>query len=165
MGGRIRLWIRGRGWFVLFAHHDTSSGGKTDQEKFLISRLIEVVHSILDAYIILLTSLIPIPIDSTPLTSPHSPSDSQPAAAGTTANQIQNRYLTASFPLPAYWTSSTLTQLKIQLHQSRAEGVGGRGKVDYGFPGVTARDGKDEAIGKMVEGLGKNESTVRFVFA
>jgi hypothetical protein len=136
----------------------------------------EVVHDILDMYIVILSSLaLGGDAASTPLASPHSPSDpASSMASAQSANSTQNRYLLPSFSLPSYWTSSTLTQLKIQLHQSRADGIGGRPKVDLQTPiettfGIGISDGaraggEKDAWLSLIEGLGKNEGTVRFVF-
>ena len=138
--------------------------------------MIEVVHNTLDMYITIISSLtLGGDASSTPLASPHSPSDPTTSmTSATTANQHQNRYLIPSFSLPSYWTTSTLTQLKIQLHHSRAEGIGGRPKIDLTTPidmtfgsGISdgaGLDGKKDAWLSLIEGLGKNEGTVRFVF-
>lgn len=134
---------------------------------------VEVVHAVLDMYIVVLSSLA-VDAAGTPLASPHSPSDPSTNMNSTAQTQTQNRYLAASFALPSYWTSSTLTHLKIQLHQSRAEGIGGREKVDMHTP-IEATFGNgigDDSVAgnsqgawlSLVEGLGKNEGTVRFVF-
>ncbi|KAH8084584.1 cyclin-like protein [Filobasidium floriforme] len=136
----------------------------------------EVVHDILDMYIVILSSLaLGGDAASTPLASPHSPSDpASSMASAQSSNSTQNRYLLPSFSLPSYWTSSTLTQLKIQLHQSRADGIGGRPKVNLQTPiettfGIGISDGaraggEKDAWLSLIEGLGKNEGTVRFVF-
>jgi hypothetical protein len=157
--------------------------GERDQSRtcalcWSLSRLIrilslEVVHAVLDMYIVVLSSLA-VDTTGTPLASPHSPSDPSTNMNSTAHTQTQNRYLAPSFALPSYWTSSTLTNLKIQLHQSRAEGIGGRQKVDMHTPieatfgnGIgddSAAEGSQGAWLSLVEGLGKNEGTVRFVF-
>lgn len=136
----------------------------------------EVVHEILDMYIVILTALtVGGDASSTPLASPHSPSDpTTNMSSASNAVQTQNRYLVPCFSLPTYWTSSTLTQLKIQLHQSRAEGIGGRPKIDLhtpidttfgsGLSDEAGQGGKKDAWLSLIEGLGKNEGTVRFVF-
>jgi len=136
-------------------------------------RFLEVVHAVLDMYIVVLSSLA-VDTAGTPLASPHSPSDPSTNMNSAAQTQTQNRYLAPSFVLPSYWTSSTLTHLKIQLHQSRAEGIGGRQKVDMHTPiettfgnvigdDPTAQSSQGAWL-SLVEGLGKNEGTVRFVF-
>jgi len=86
----------------------------------------------------------PSPVSPNDNSSPSNPASS--LSSGTTA-----------FVLPSYWTTHTLTELKIHLRDKRP----GKGLV-AGWVGVEeSRAGDEEST---VEGMGQNDGTVRFLW-
>lgn len=63
----------------------------------------------------------------------------------------------AAFTLPAYWNAQTLTELKIYLRTRRS----GRTDIALWSDGTVDAPEEEESI---VEGIGRNEGTVRFLW-
>ena len=107
---------------------------------------VEVTHYLLDLYIT---------VQSLPQTQISNPSPDSPSGkpASTTATSSGN----TAFPIPAYWTAQTLTELKIFLRNKRP------GRVDVSpWPMFTEEEGDVEQ--SPADGIGRNEGTVRFLW-
>jgi CTD kinase subunit beta len=65
--------------------------------------------------------------------------------------------MNTAFRLPPYWTPSTLTELKIRLRERRP----GKAVTIAGWPDTSPAEGDEREI---IEGMGRNDATVRFVW-
>jgi CTD kinase subunit beta len=114
---------------------------------FAQTDLTEVTHYLLDLYIT---------VQSLPQTQVANPSPDSPSGkpSSTSTNPTSGN---TAFPIPAYWTAQTLTQLKIYLRNKRP------GRVDVtSWPMFTEEEGDIEQ--SPAEGIGRNEGTVRFLW-
>ncbi|WWC68723.1 uncharacterized protein I206_102657 [Kwoniella pini CBS 10737] len=116
----------------------------------------DVAHYLIDLYVTILSA--------TPdtLSIGHTPSPVSPKESNPTASQSSNTTSSTptAFPLPLYWTSQTLTQLKIQLRDRRPGAPAANvGWAAAGTESLSAIEGEE-----AVEGMGQNEGTIRFLW-
>ncbi|WRT65613.1 uncharacterized protein IL334_002558 [Kwoniella shivajii] len=116
----------------------------------------DIAHYVLDLYTTIL-SILP-DAQSTILTpSPVSPKEPNPSSSQNSSTSASSP---TAFPLPLYWTSQTLTELKIQLRDRRPGGPPSTvGWLAVGTPSE-AEDAGDQAV----EGMGQNDGTIRFLW-
>jgi CTD kinase subunit beta len=120
--------------------------GQSPFTRIVTTDKVEVTHYLLDLYIT---------VQSLPQTQMSNPSPDSPSGkpASTTATSSGN----TAFPIPAYWTAQTLTELKIFLRNKRP------GRVDVSsWPMFTEEEGDVEQ--SPADGIGRNEGTVRFLW-
>ncbi|WVW80050.1 hypothetical protein I302_102023 [Kwoniella bestiolae CBS 10118] len=118
----------------------------------------DIAHHLIDLYTTILSSL-PDTLPSAHTPSPVSPKEPNPSSSQTSNTSTSSP---TEFPLPLYWTSQTLTELKIELRNRRPGGPPAHvGWAPAGSESVNENgNGGDEAV----EGMGKNEGTIRFLW-
>ncbi|WWC60208.1 uncharacterized protein I303_102774 [Kwoniella dejecticola CBS 10117] len=120
------------------------------------SHIDEIAHYLIDLYTTILSTL-PDNIPSAHTPSPVSPKEPNPAASQSTNPTTSSP---TAFPLPLYWTSQTLTELKIQLRDRRP----GAPAVNIGWVAAGSDLVSENEGDEAVEGMGKNEGTIRFLW-
>lgn len=118
---------------------------------------LDVAHALLDLYITILTT------PNTELTNPSTPSPVSPRDAPSpshptsSSNLSNNPTASLAFPLSTFWTGQTLTELKIHLRDKMPGNA-----VTRGWVGVEME--LNEELEGTVDGMGKNDGTVRFLW-
>jgi CTD kinase subunit beta len=113
----------------------------------------DITHALLDLYITVLSIVPEFAALASP--SPVSPNDGGSVAKPVPVPPEAN----VAFSLPVFWTSQTLTELKIHLRDKRPR------MLLPDDEGWVAADPVDEGrMGEAVEGIGQNETTVRFIW-
>lgn len=119
----------------------------------------DVTHYLLDLYITILS--IPNPNELAHHPSPVSPKES-PATNSTVPTQSPS---TTAYSLSPFWTSQTLTEVKIRLRETRP---GRAVPVGTGWIGTMAdtegNPGQSREVEEAIEGMGQNDKTVRFLW-
>ncbi|KAK4687621.1 hypothetical protein P7C73_g2488, partial [Tremellales sp. Uapishka_1] len=115
----------------------------------------DVAHSLLDLYITILS--IPPSDPSLHISSP-SPVSPKENPASTASHSTTAPSQNTAFHLAGFWTAQSLTELKIHLRDKRPD----KKMVVPSWVGAEeAIDGKED---ETVEGMGKNDGTVRFIW-
>ncbi|WVF66984.1 hypothetical protein IAT40_001727 [Kwoniella sp. CBS 6097] len=116
----------------------------------------DIAHALIDLYTTILSLLPDVQANI------HTPSPVSPKEPGSSSSQAMTTSapLPTAFPLPIYWTTQTLTELKIKLREKRP----GAPLVATGWASVLGDGVQDEEGDEAVEGMGKNDGTVRFLW-
>ncbi|KAK6907252.1 hypothetical protein I203_101242 [Kwoniella mangroviensis CBS 8507] len=118
----------------------------------------DIAHHLIDLYTTILSSL----PDSLP--NAHTPSPVSPKEPNPSSSQTANTTASSptAFPLPLFWTSQTLTELKIELRNRRP----GAPPTNLGWTAAGIHNGTENGNegDEAVEGMGKNEGTIRFLW-
>jgi CTD kinase subunit beta len=69
-----------------------------------------------------------------------------------------------AYQLPGFWTSQSLTEVKIKLRETRPGLAGRRAAQSADVADMNAEEGIDRAVDEAIEGMGKNDKTVRFLW-
>ncbi|WWC87796.1 uncharacterized protein L201_002688 [Kwoniella dendrophila CBS 6074] len=115
----------------------------------------DIAHHLIDLYTTILSTL----PDNQP--NIHTPSPVSPKEPNPSTTQSVNTTTSSptAFPLPLFWNSQTLTELKIQLRNSRPGGPSVH--VGWSASGIEVQSENGE---EAVEGMGQNEGTIRFLW-
>jgi CTD kinase subunit beta len=109
----------------------------------------DVTHSLLDLY----NTILSVPMSDPAFIS--SPSPVSPKEAGNVPHPASSTSnLNTAFRIPNYWTSQTLTEVKIHLRERRPGSGAAMSWPDEG----------DAVADNISEGMGQNEGTVRFLW-
>ncbi|OCF32289.1 CTD kinase subunit beta [Kwoniella heveanensis BCC8398] len=116
----------------------------------------DIAHALIDLYTTILSLLPDLQANI------HTPSPVSPIEPGTTSSQstITSTPSPTAFPLPIYWTTQTLTELKIKLRERRPGGP----PATTGWSSTPVEGAQDEEGDEAVEGMGRNDGTVRFLW-
>ncbi|KAK8861488.1 hypothetical protein IAR55_002309 [Kwoniella newhampshirensis] len=136
------------------AHLLSTSGDWEKEYSATVGSVDDIAHALIDLYTIILST----PSEGQPnihTPSPVSPKEPLPTSSQTTSTSTTSP---TAFRLPSFWSSQTLTELKIHLRDRRPGKVATIGWASAGEESHQVSE--DEAA----EGMGKNDATVRFVW-